>query len=103
MRQFTDEDGARWELFEVSHEKLSVGRPDILPEAYRAGWLVFDNGFERRRLAPFPIEWEGFPPSALRMLLSAAEPVPSHRRWPQVRRDAAPVDRDDTGGQELGL
>jgi hypothetical protein len=79
MRQFTDEAGTRWDLFEVSSETLSAGRPDFLPAAFKQGWLVFDSGLERRRLAPIPAEWSTFSATALRALLASSEPVGARR------------------------
>jgi hypothetical protein len=83
MRQFTDQHGTQWDVFEVSTGTLSIGRADYLPPAFRTGWLVFDNGQERRRLAPFPSEWSRFSEAALCALLASAELV---RRTPRVRR-----------------
>ena len=91
MLQFTDQDGRQWEVFEVSNATLSIGRPEILPEAFRTGWLVFDCGTERRRLAPCPGEWTSFSSLALQSLLDSAAPVPRRLR-----------DRDAARSSELG-
>jgi hypothetical protein len=80
MLQFTDQNGTQWDVFEVSTTTLSVGRAPILPEAFRAGWLVFDCGTERRRLAPVPGEWSAFSDVALQSLLEAAVPVAPRAR-----------------------
>lgn len=79
MRQFSDLNGRSWEVFEVGNETLAVGRVEMLPSALRTGWLVFDNGQERRRLAPFPGEWAAFSHSGLCALLAAAQPVTAKR------------------------
>lgn len=79
MRQFTDDQGTRWEILQVSSDTLTSGRPDFLPAAFRNGWLVFDSGVERRRLAPFPAEWQGFAQDALLLLLRSAERVENRR------------------------
>lgn len=85
MRQFTDSNGTHWDLYEVSTETLAIGRPDFLPEAFRQGWLVFDCGNERRRLAPYPGEWATFTITALCSLLDTAEPVQKRVFSPKVQ------------------
>ena len=82
MLQFTDQDGRQWDVFEVSNATLAIRRPDMLPEAFRTGWLVFDCGAERRRLAPCPGEWAAFSSIALQSLLDSATPV---ARRPRAR------------------
>ena len=39
----------------------------------RLGWLTFDNGSERRRLAPIPPKWEELPDERLVLLLRMTE------------------------------
>jgi len=80
MLQFTDQHGTRWEVYQVSSDTLSTARSDLLPMAFRHGWLVFDCGTERRRLAPFPSEWAAFSGIALESLLDAAERVAGRQR-----------------------
>lgn len=89
MRQFIDSSGTSWDLYEVSAETLAAGRPDYLPEAFRRGWLVFECGGERRRLAPYPGEWTTFSATALCNLLSMAEPV--RKREPSARDVRVPT------------
>ncbi|HXT16230.1 MAG TPA: hypothetical protein VN706_11410 [Gemmatimonadaceae bacterium] len=95
MRLFDDETGAQWQVYEVSRDALALGRPDFLPAEFRNGWLVFDGGVERRRLAPYPPEWVEFSVDALRMLLAGSEIV-DRRRGPRIHRD-----NPDTAGLEL--
>ena len=77
-RTFTDERGQNWEVWEVhpevverrlNDERRSAPRPtpdrrqhiDIrfrMSPELRAGWLAFQSGHERRRLAPIPTGWE---------------------------------------------
>lgn len=85
MRQFIARDGTRWDLYEVSRESLVAGFPNVLPPAYRDGWLVFESAGERRRLAPFPGEWASFSSHALRLLLDRAERVEHRDSRPRVR------------------
>lgn len=75
MRQFFDRDGTRWDLFEVSSNTLSAGRADYLPADFQHGWLVFDNGSERRRYAPIPRDWASAPVTELYLILDAARRV----------------------------
>lgn len=86
MLEFTDQNGRQWEIFEVSNTTLSVGRPNILPESFRTGWLVFSSGSERRRLAPCPSEWAEFSDAALQSLLDAAVPVARRPRAGDAER-----------------
>ncbi|HEV7587749.1 MAG TPA: hypothetical protein VGO40_06430 [Longimicrobium sp.] len=39
------------------------------------GWLVFESGAERRRLAPIPLAWEARPECELERLCERAVPV----------------------------
>jgi hypothetical protein len=41
----------------------------------RQGWLTFEAGNERRRLAPIPAAWENAPDDVLRDYCSRAEVV----------------------------
>ena len=76
--------GLLWEIFEVSHPTLSTSRAGILPEAFRTGWLVFDSGAERRRLAPVPGEWSDLPSGALQSLLDRAVRVARRNPVPEA-------------------
>ena len=42
---------------------------------FRAGWLTFDDGAERRRLAPIPPGWAELPVERLAALLRQANPA----------------------------
>lgn len=44
------------------------------------GWLAFESGVMRRRLAPIPSEWHLLPEDRLRELWRAAEPLPHRKR-----------------------
>ena len=75
MRKFTDERGTEWRVFAMHSASLSEGSRRSLPEHWRKGWLVFENGVERRRLAPFPAKWSDLPDQALRELCEAGVPA----------------------------
>ena len=91
-RTFIDADGVRWEVWEVQPLLLErrrlaerrrakrdqqdrrnpwSNRP-TLPRGMRHGWLAFQSVLERRRLAPFPEDWEQLDDPALRALLREA-------------------------------
>lgn len=68
MRRFTDERGTEWRVFEMHSTSLSESSRHSLPAHWREGWLVFENGEERRRLAPIPAQWEELPEDRMREL-----------------------------------
>ena len=41
----------------------------------RQGWLAFQSGYERRRLAPIPRSWESLDDTALAVLAGQATPL----------------------------
>jgi hypothetical protein len=76
MRQFLDEHGVEWTTYQVVRQarpKSPMGT-DILPRTYANGWLVFESASEKRRLAPFPRNWDELPDATLRSLLGVAIP-----------------------------
>jgi hypothetical protein len=95
MREFSDEEGKSWHLYQVSSEMFVHGRPDFLPPEYLGGWLVFESAGERRRLAPFPGEWATFSGEALRTLLKRANPARRRAGGPVWMIDAG-LDRHTT-------
>jgi hypothetical protein len=92
VRTFQDDSGGTWSVYEVSADTLSFGRRNFLPSDFREGWLVFESGEVRRRLAPRPPEWQDFPVSALRQLLERAETVDdrSRRRASAQQQESQP-------------
>jgi len=50
-------------------------RMPVVAPAMQLGWLVFDSGTERRRLAPIPPAWEARPACDLERLCERAVPV----------------------------
>ncbi|HET7186970.1 MAG TPA: hypothetical protein VFI52_02390 [Gemmatimonadaceae bacterium] len=71
-RSFQDSTGAVWEVFEVrrtSQKALAVS------VGLEHGWLSFVNGDNKRRLAPFPREWETATPAELERLCATARVV----------------------------
>jgi hypothetical protein len=39
------------------------------------GWLCFEAGSDKRRLAPVPAGWDGFPEEKLHLLYRMAKPT----------------------------
>jgi hypothetical protein len=60
----------------VTAREMFVGRYVDFQE----GWLVFESDTERRRLAPYPVQWADFPVMELETLLNMATPSPSRLR-----------------------
>ncbi|HEX8392452.1 MAG TPA: hypothetical protein VF665_08865 [Longimicrobium sp.] len=90
MRQFRDAAGADWTVWEVVPvdarllERRGIaptdqyGGPDRRGEGSRAlkgGWLAFESGSDKRRLAPVPPGWMECPDDELRDMLGRAAPV----------------------------
>ena len=69
LREFIDASGVSWRVWETAPERF-----DGLALEYQRGWLTFDNGTDRYRLAPIPIEWESLSDERLALLLRLAEP-----------------------------
>ena len=63
--------------YKGSERRGGAERRRVLPVAagLQLGWLVFDSGSERRRLAPIPPAWEARPACDLERLCERAVPV----------------------------
>lgn len=51
-----------------------------LPPRLAQGWIAFECGDERRRVAPIPAGWDHLPEPALRDLWRGAEELPPRRK-----------------------
>jgi hypothetical protein len=51
-----------------------------LPPVLAGGWLAFECGDERRRLAPIPAGWDQLPEDQLRALWRDAQQLPPRRK-----------------------
>lgn len=78
MRSFRDSAGRLWGAFAVTPDAMLGVRIDVLPDAFASGWLVFESADERRRLAPFPGNWQDCPEDVLCRLLDEAGRVKRH-------------------------
>ena len=65
-----DERPDPWLVYEVKPSYGSV-RAGVRAE-FAEGWLCFQSEAEKRRLAPFPTNWEELDPTALLILLQRA-------------------------------
>jgi len=111
QRTFADSDGTRWNVTaiqpQLTERRLSNRRASsssvidfraerrVVPdrrhvrevrapvrEGFEQGWLVFDNGNEKRRLAPVPAGWEQMTVHQLQALCDKAKK--SHQRWTRL-------------------
>jgi hypothetical protein len=55
-REFVDDAGTFWRVWDT-HPVAGSTLRSVSPR-YAGGWLTFESGLERRRLAPIPAEWE---------------------------------------------
>ena len=67
-RTFKDSNGREWEVWDVVPSQWVGPTLD-------GGWLAFQSGEDRRRLAPLPLYWAAAPEPELRDLLAKAKPV----------------------------
>lgn len=67
-RTFKDSSGREWEVWDVVPSQWVGPTLD-------GGWLAFQSGEDRRRLAPLPLYWATAPETELRDLLAKAKPV----------------------------
>lgn len=67
-REFQDAAGISWTVWETY-----PSRPEVVDGAWRSGWLTFQSGTARRRLAPIPKGWMEAPASRLELMCRAAE------------------------------
>lgn len=82
-REFLDSEGVSWTVWDTYPTRPTTMEPD-----WRDGWLTFQSGATRRRLAPIPQGWAEALPSRLELLCKAAEPV--RRETPPYGTESAP-------------
>jgi hypothetical protein len=77
LREFTDDDGITWRVWDVTpslHDSLSP-HTQMIARRVPAGWLCFESPRERRRLSPIPDAWENIDVGLLKQMCADAEPV----------------------------
>ena len=86
LRGFTDSTGVEWRVWEVfpnragnhtTAETFSTAK--LQGTVYAEGWLCFESGSEKRRLAPIPADWQAQEHN-LQQLLEQAIPVALRRQ-----------------------
>lgn len=91
VREFVDQQGKTWRVWCILPESIHpiTRAEDYLADCYQLGWLVFErtSGDEKRRLCPFPLNWDTADESTLRSLLAQSEPVRRRRRSTEVTID----------------
>jgi hypothetical protein len=91
QRDLTDSRGRRWTVWEVRPEfaerRQQRGEAPVIERrvhhAYRVplrtpwnnGWLAFENVSEKRRLAPYPADWESLSDRELEDLCEGATTI----------------------------
>src|SRR5438309_5283050 len=83
VREFLDEHGKAWRVWCILPEAIHpvTRAEDYLADCYQLGWLVFETttGDEKRRLCPYPRDWENADEEALRAMLASSEAVRRRR------------------------
>jgi hypothetical protein len=95
-REFTDQQGVRWQAWEViptTAERRSGGERRFgvrdkrdrrtkqqfrvpMDDGLAKGWLVFESAGEKRRLHPIPIDWNARTDDELSLLCGSAYAAP---------------------------
>jgi hypothetical protein len=73
-RQITDNEERVWDVWEVT-TPMSTTRRVLVQADLQAGWLAFQCGEKRRRLAPLPTGWTQLSDSDLLGLMDQARPI----------------------------
>jgi hypothetical protein len=102
-REFIDQQGVRWEAWEViptTAERRAAGRRRVgargkkrerrtrqqfrvqMDDGLAKGWLVFESAGEKRRLHPIPADWNARTDEDLSVLCDSAEAAP--RKTPRL-------------------
>ena len=105
VREFSDELGRTWRVWCILPEAIHpvTRAEDYLADCYQLGWLVFETttGDMKRRLCPYPLDWESADEQGLRSMLAQSELVRRRRSSGEtsmdreVLRPKATVEVDD--------
>ena len=74
-RRIVDNQEKVWDVWEVNPTSSISSRRLTVPADMQAGWLAFQCGEERRRIAPLPVDWSEMSDDALVHLMSDAMPI----------------------------
>ena len=94
MREFTDQDGSSWVAYAINDAAIEAPGRRYLPDAFQQGWLVFECGERKLRLAPVPAGWSDMRDEQLRELLAMAKPTTTTTPRGMRAFGAAPSDDD---------
>ena len=83
--EFKDGAGRSWRVWHTA-PGMDTHRTTLPPE-WKDGWLTFESTGEKRRLAPFPAEWESLPPQRLELLCRMAQPSIESSQTDAMRRE----------------
>ena len=97
MREFRDQDGGNWVVYAISNGVMESGGRRYLPDEYQQGWLVFECGERKLRLAPVPTGWDEMSVDELRALLPLARPT-TNTPPAGMRAFGAPPRDEEKGG-----
>lgn len=114
VRELVDDQGKAWRVWCILPESIHpvTRAEDYLADCFQLGWLVFETvaGDQKRRLCPFPRDWETADEQALRSLLAQSEPVRQRRSSGEaatdreVPRPTAPaIEVDDASDENADL
>jgi len=114
VREFVDEHGKAWRVWCILPESIHpvTRAEDYLADCYQLGWLVFERttGDEKRRLCPYPRDWESVDEQALRSMLGQSEFVRPRRPSPErgierevIRPIAPAIEVDDATDEKADL
>ena len=96
LREFEDTEGRSWRVWDTLPEKTTG-----LVDDYRSGWLTFDDGTERLRLAPVPEGWTTLPAERVfRVIAVGRQPSQSWHAGIEVPGDGL---GDDLFGQDAAI
>jgi hypothetical protein len=78
LREFKDTNGVEWLVWDVypsggtGEQRISDPGAAFPHRELADGWLCFESGAEKRRVAPIPNGWEQFSPTQLEQLCASA-------------------------------
>ena len=88
--RFVDSKGRDWAVREVKDPNLAMIPPHLLTQPeFAGGWLLFETGGEKRRLAPYPDDWTHLSVQQLEescLHASRVDPVPASSCFYPVAR-----------------
>lgn len=114
VRELVDQQGKAWRVWCILPESIHpvTRAEDYLADCFQLGWLVFETvtGDEKRRLCPFPRNWESVDEEVLRSLLGQSEPVRQRRSSGEatsdrevIRSPAPAIEVEDASDEKADL